>query len=42
MSMDYTAREEDIPLEPLERYTPKNEDANNVHASDPSLRATNF
>ena len=42
MSMDYSAREEGIPLEPFERYTPKNEDANNVHVSDPSLRATNF
>lgn len=42
MSMDYSAREDGVPMEPFERYTPKNEDTNNVHASDPSLRATNF
>ena len=42
MSMDYSAREDDIPLEPFERYTPKTEGSNDVRASDPSLGATNF
>ncbi|CAH3115856.1 unnamed protein product [Pocillopora meandrina] len=42
MSMDYTAREEDIPLEQFDRYTPKPEGTNGVHTSDASLRATNF
>lgn len=42
MSMDYTAREEDIPLDQFDRYTPKPDGTNNVHASDASLRATNF
>ena len=36
--------EDAIPLEPYmyERYTPKNEEANDVQASDASLRGTNF
>ena len=42
MSMDFTQREDVLPLEPYERYTPKNEEANDVRASDASLRATNF
>jgi len=42
MSMDFTAREDSVPLEPLERYTPKNEEMNEVRASDGSLGATNF
>ena len=42
MSMDFTQREDAVPLEPYERYTPKNEEANDVRASDASLRATNF
>lgn len=42
MSMDYTAREEDIPMEQFDRYTPKLEGTNGVHTSDASLRATNF
>ena len=42
MSMDFTQREDVIPLEPYERYTPKNEEANDVRASDASLRATKF
>lgn len=42
MSMDYTAREEDIPMEQFDRYTPKPEGTNGVHTSDASLRATNF
>ena len=42
MSMDFTQREDAVPLEPCERYTPKNEEANDVRASDASLRATNF
>ena len=31
-----------VPLKPYERYTPKNEEANNVRTSVASLRATNF
>ena len=42
MSMDFTRREDNIPLEPLERYTPKTGEANEIQASDASLRATNF
>ena len=42
MSMGFTQREDAVPLEPYERYTPKNEEANDVRASDASLRATNF
>ena len=42
MSMDFTQREDAVPLEPYERYTPKNEEANDVRASDASLRATDF
>ena len=42
MSMDFTQREDAVPLEPYERYTPKNEEANDVWASDASLRGTNF
>lgn len=42
LSMDYTAREDAIPLEALERYTPKPEGTNDVRASEASLRATNF
>ena len=45
MSMDFTQREDTVPLEPYERYTPKNEEANDVRASDASdasLKATNF
>ena len=42
MSMDFTQCEDAVPLEPYERYTPKNEEANDVRASDASLRATNF
>ena len=42
MSMDFTAREDAVPLEPVERYTPKTEEINEVRASDASLGATNF
>ena len=42
MSMDFMQCEDAVPLEPYERYTPKNEEANDVRASDASLRATNF
>ena len=42
MSMDFTRREDAVPLEPYERHTLKNEQANDVRASDASLRATNF
>lgn len=42
MSMDFTQREDAVPLEPYERYTPKKEEANDVRASDASLRATDF
>ena len=42
LSMDYTAREDDLPLQPMERYTPKPEGTNDVRASEASLRATNF
>ena len=42
MSMDFMQCEDAVPLEPYERYTPKNEEANDVWASDASLRATNF
>ena len=42
MTMDYSAREDAIPLEPFERYTPKNDEASEVRASDASLGATNF
>ena len=42
MSMDFTQREHAVPLKPYERYTPKNEEANDVRTSDASLRATNF
>ena len=41
-SMDFMQCEDAVPLEPYERYTPKNEEANDVRASDASLRATNF
>ena len=44
MSMDFMQCEDAVPLEPYmyERYTPKNEEANDVRASDASLRGTNF
>ena len=42
MSMDFMQCEDAVPLEPYEQYTPKNEEANDVWASDASLRATNF
>ena len=42
MSMDFTQPEDAVPLKPYERYTPKNEEANNVRTSVASLRATNF
>ena len=42
MSMDFTQREDAVPLEPYERYTPKKEEANDLRASDASLRATDF
>lgn len=42
MTMDFTAREDAVPLEPFERYTPKQEDGNEVRASDASLGETNF
>lgn len=42
MTMDFTTREDSVPLEPFERYTPKHDGANDVRASDASLRATNF
>ena len=42
LSMDYTAREDAVPLEALERYTPRPEGNNDVRASEASLRATNF
>ncbi|XP_015777844.1 PREDICTED: excitatory amino acid transporter 2-like [Acropora digitifera] len=42
LSMDYTAREDAVPLEALERYTPRPEGTNDVRASEASLRATNF
>ena len=42
MSMDFMQCEDAVQLEPYERYTPKNEEANDVRASDASLRGTNF
>ena len=42
MTMDFTAREDSVPLEPFERYTPKQEGGNDVRASDASLGTTDF
>ena len=44
MIMDFMQYEDAVPLEPYmyERYTPKNEEANDVRASHASLRGTNF
>ena len=44
MGMDFMQCEDAVPLEPYmyEQYTPKNEEANDVRASDASLRGTNF
>ena len=44
MSMDFMQCEDAVPLEPYmyEQYTPKNEEANDVRASDASLGGTNF
>ena len=44
MIMDFMQYKDAVPLEPYmyEQYTPKNEEANDVRASDASLRETNF
>ena len=41
MSMDFVQCEDAVPLEPFKR-SPKNEEANDVRASNASLRAANF
>ena len=42
MTMDFTAREDAVPLEPFEQYTPKQEGGKEVRASDACLGATDF
>ena len=44
MIKDFMQYKDAVPLEPYmyEQYTPKNEEANDVRASDASLRGTNF
>ncbi|XP_068728324.1 excitatory amino acid transporter 1-like [Montipora capricornis] len=42
LTMDYTAREDTVPMDPIERYTPKADGLNDARSSEASLRATNF